>query len=237
MGFSFGCGCCEISGCIYGTSPLWESCYSPRADSVTLPVGSVEWLSCRQLVLIPAQAFSAGMENWTGFCPQCNTEDRVFPELLARLPVSLLSIPEHRQHATNQPWGVFLRAHSFWGSIQPTALNCFRTYRPVYINSHTCLLDSITEQLNNKKGSFISLHRLSCSHFSFLPLQFPMFSLALSPYCCFPTLLSPSASCLSIAALTPEKFFFLCTGAFPCSPLNHFLKTSSSVGEIASIFH
>lgn len=52
-------------------------------------------------MLIPSQAFNTGVENWIGFCPQCNTEERIFPELLAGLPVSLLSTPEHGQSAPN----------------------------------------------------------------------------------------------------------------------------------------
>lgn len=79
---------------------------------------------------------------------------------------------------------------------------------PGYMNCHTCQLNSITEQLNNKKWSFISLHLLFCL-FLLPPPPAPCALLSPWPYCCLPSLLSLPASCLSRAVFTPGKFFLV----------------------------
>lgn len=138
MGFSSGCGWCEVSGRIVtlqkwlvvpgravtpaGRSrPLGWQC-GPSSD-VWLPSQGRWWVqqeqpSRRYLALIPARAFNAarGALGWILYSVQYRKQG------VSRPPGEAAWVPPvhssgRRRCAPSWPFDVFLKTHSFWGSV------------------------------------------------------------------------------------------------------------------------
>lgn len=110
MGFSFGCGCCEVSGCIYGVSPVWGSCYSlGKSCPSVLTVSPFQWCKLPgQVVGIGAAVLQVARANPSSDLQHGNEElvwllssVQYRKQGISRAPVSLLSTPEHGQCAPN----------------------------------------------------------------------------------------------------------------------------------------
>lgn len=134
MGFSFGCGWCEVSGHIMRCrSDFWSlgNLWLPWVGAVLLgwqchPSHGV-WFSGEMVGTAgaavpqvaranPSTGFQLEWRHCVGFCIQCNTGNKVSPELLVGLPASSCMLIQVLAACPKLAiWFVFLKTPSFLG--------------------------------------------------------------------------------------------------------------------------